>query len=329
MVIGGIISGLIFQVETDSILIYLVLFLINALIFMTITGVDIDRKLYVQLLNAFDIGLIVNLIYIFSIPDGDRPSGFFDNPNGLAFSAGMSVMLNLYYLLFFSKKKWMKLSFILKIMVSFVLVNETASRAIIVMLLLFSVLLALMYLQKSRMKIISILVIVGIVSLGFYMADYVKLSAVERQETKKESIDEDIRVSLNKAGVEAFWDTGMLGLGSGQFKEPNNFIKYIKTVNKSLYKDYAKKEGGLGTHNTLIQVLSENGIIGFLIILMVLVGVFKQLRNAKEEQIKIQYKLNIFICMVVFSLVHVILKSPWYWFGLAMIITILPKDNRR
>ncbi|HEX5624926.1 MAG TPA: O-antigen ligase family protein, partial [Saprospiraceae bacterium] len=144
---------------------------------------------------------------------------------------------------------------------------------------------------------------------------------------------EEARTTLWGQGAEAFRDSYFIGLGIEQFKNPDNYRKYVhKTQNVSVASQH-----GLVLHNDYLTVLFEYGIPAFICFISFYYGIYWRLRIGQKSDPSWFVFIVCFWNMAIFSmfassfqshsmwLVYNILALAAYWYAKPSAFAISPK----
>lgn len=207
-------------------------------------------------LQAYVLGAYVSIINILSnynqgttfYYDRFSASGF--NPNDLAFILSLGMPAAWYLAVTIKSGKlgnWLKIIYFLYLPFAAYAIFLTVSRAAIISIA-FTLLFVLISLPRFRTSV-QILIIAGLVISVFAVKSYIPESSVYILQKKQ--------VTLNQRDV--IWTTGLsilsehtlLGIGSNAFGAAN-------------------KENGEVAHNIFVAVITETGLIGFLLLMLIL-----------------------------------------------------------
>lgn len=267
---------------------------------------DTSKKLMV-LMWVFSIIAIVSAFYAITTGNIDmseeltrRSRGFTDNANAAARYFTVA-MIFLSYLRSVSKKPFQRTITLLGTIITYVGVFFTVSRTGIVLLFAAQVILFL-YEAKGKQRIW--LIFVGI--LGLLIVWILAASVFEIIETIIPAVAQGsdtmgLRYALWEAGWKMFLDKPLVGVGIGNFELVLPFYSQGVELlrNRSIW-----------AHNTYIQILSETGIIGFLLFMgMFLSTIVNFIRARFEHAYENESKKEIWLIVFIVMLLGGITKS--------------------
>ncbi|PIX16121.1 hypothetical protein CO110_10300 [Candidatus Desantisbacteria bacterium CG_4_9_14_3_um_filter_40_11] len=181
-------------------------------------------------------------------------------------SSALAMVIPFLFYKFFSKKKWEKIFALLIFPIMFCIViasSRGASLQVALMIIL------ILFKTKLSSRVWIFMGITVLIVLSFAPAQY-----WERMKTLKNCQSEESafsRIELYKAGWSMWKDYPILGVGPGNFR-------YI-------CKQYYQGPGSKArvSHNTYFQLLSETGIIGFLLYMLFIFLILKDLRFVRQR----------------------------------------------
>lgn len=286
------------------------LILINFVFYLAVCNLTMSRRDVISLCYCFLCGLALNLVVDEAWLNEGRYSGFFSNPNSLGFSSLIAVVL-VAFLTKTARSILIKLLLVSSMLLWLFFINESGSRtAFYLVILLFCFILFFM-LVRSRYGMV-IVVVVGILGSISFLAGLpiingsfvsVKINALERERYKAKVDDENERIILAKASMDAFYETNFVGLGLGQFQFIENFYPLISKYNSEIALDRLRKNEGLSAHGTLWTVIAEMGFLGLLCFVIFLVKLLvKLLRSFMARQEYAEFDLLLFIVLFFIAL---------------------------
>lgn len=286
--------------------------------FVLINLVTDTRKFVI--LTSFFIGF-VTINAFFAIMQAVRHHqlrviGYLLNPNLLALNS-LAALTFCLCLITVVKRRWVKNALIFAIFLFVVTVILTQSRAPIFGMGILFIVLFIFYRKKSfliTLLIVTILALSYLIPMGYTqrVSSYVeKMRAGEIFETSRQN--------LIKAGWQMFLDHPILGVGPGNF-----YYLYGAKYGPEVVQDYRKR----ASHNSYMTYLSENGILGFLLFIMILIAIFYDLiknrktivasRDVVLLRISDALILNIFLICIVGFFHHALFKRmSFYYIGMA------------
>jgi O-antigen ligase len=260
--------------------------------------------------------VILLSVYEFDIY-GYRVKLFYSNPNYLAYALLPGLVLSL-----FTNERY-KYFFVFIFLISIVLTGSKSasisSGFILYVFLLFKV-------RKINIKYILVPVLISIFTLILFN---------ERITTK---VNESIRFSLIKVSINAFKSSPVNGIGYGQFR--SKFYKYVdkeilELGNHEIYDNFRSndpsfleehlrseelgKGSELMTHNDVLTVFSELGLLGLIFVLLFVHRIYIELKR-----LILYSRENFFIVVsligssIIFSFFHNNLTSLMFWFVLIL-----------
>ena len=287
----------------------------------------VDTNLKIEELFKLILGLTVILslmvIYELGTIGADfswnvRASLFYSNPNYLA----CALMLGFVFSVFSDYKyKWLIL--LLIIFSIFATGSRSVELAVIFILISF-----LFY--KNLNKTYLILFFFSISAL-IYLSLFSSLPFVS-EIIKKNTIDQ-VRTSTLNISINMIETKPINGIGYGQFRikfsdyidedfliHDKALFQIIRTYDHKISDDMLKREGSyrnmeLMTHNDLLTVIAELGIIGIAFIVYVFYKLYYELKRLLLYNRKYFYiSLSLIISSLTFSMFHNILSSFVFWF---------------
>ena len=215
--------------------------------------------------------IILNLEFIKNYRDR---SGFLLNANAYSYSI-FFANLSLFYLLNIYKSKLFLIIVLLSQYLFIVTIFITASRAGLLLFLLLNFF-YWFFVEKSKKLYIKILKLFLLIVMVLYGSATLFENSYLSTRTEINVVKEDTRITLINEGIDIFTNNPFFGVGPGQT------IFYIKT--------------GHYTHNSYIEVASTQGIIGFIILVLILFIPLKKLLN--KDRSNIFTKLNIMFMLL-------------------------------
>ena len=204
-------------------------------------------------------------------PHGDRVKSFFRNePIAGAFFSGFSFIILGYILNFLKSGNVQKIFGFLIIFLCLVGVMLTGERSNGIKILIgFSIFMFMIDYVKLRSKILIVLSIFSIFFLTINFSDYAKYRYIDQfydkiktKDEREKFVDNSLYIKLYKSGIYVFKNNPWFGVGNKNYR--------IETcdINKNLI----NKEYHCLTHphQVYIEMLSEHGIIGTIIILSII-----------------------------------------------------------
>jgi O-antigen ligase len=270
---------------------------------------EIKKCLWIYCIGAALNGILMN--YQFMYLDLGRQSGLTDNPNTAAFSCCIAFTFFLYQ--FFRSTYSLSFKILFAVLSAILMLSlfVTGSRTAFIAMAILIPFIAF-YRIPFQQKLRNGLVLIAGISLIFWFMiekEVVQVLPVLDRMTKLDS-REDSRIALWGQGFEAFRESGYMGLGIEQFKNPEVYSRYIKkSDNPSVI-----NQKGLVVHNTFLTVLFEYGLLSFLLFVSFYYVLMKRLINrAFFIQDPVLY-LALFFNILWFSFFLSVFQSHAIWF---------------
>ncbi len=148
---------------------------------------------------------------------------------------------------------------------------------------------------KWKIKIISFLVFLILISTTIYSSNYLQsrylgsfLDQLKTEENRKNFIENSQYLKLYRSGISVFKNHPVLGVGNKNYR-----IETCDRKKNNIYKDYYCLTH---PHQIYIELLSEHGIVGTMIILSIIFYLlFRLLRQIIKSQNQLQIGAFIFI----------------------------------
>ncbi|MFZ2904630.1 MAG: O-antigen ligase family protein [Cyclobacteriaceae bacterium] len=321
-------------VNIEAMAVNYILFGINFFMFYSLKNFSWTLSRSSVVILWYNAGLLANLLHFQVIgvetgPNVDfaRAAGFFSNPNSLALACLFGI-LGCFFVFICSSKAWMRYLSVVFFLIDFYVLNQTSSRAGAIIAGLLLLLITIWYYYTQR-RIVSRFVMVTTVVLVYLFSGSFTIGALERQRSREDRQVKEEREALTQAGLDAFVDTKFMGLGLGQFKEINNFYKYVYPYNAGIANVRRQKNEGLVTHNSYIQILAEIGAVGFFALIGFWFSVLSRaINNRKINRHFFFFQIGIIGIGIIYSIGHVIYLAPNLWFCLSFIFPLkLYKDR--
>ncbi len=324
------------SVSMDNLFNNIILIGINFLLYLALTNWGLKKNHVIRLIVFYNFGIVCNLLLLLTDRSlnpsyGEylmRGAGFFTNPNSLAFSC-LFAILGLIFILFSKTSKSLRVLTLLFMATNIYLVNISGSRGGLYTLGLF-VVFFILWVLRFRTGWAVLLIIPVLAGTIYYVAvNGITVYALERERLKEERSEENVRGALALAGFDAFLQTNLVGLGMGQFQYIDNFYPLVVQHDAGIAKERLDKNEGLVTHSTYIQLLADYGLVGFFSFCLFWYFKLKQILDKfwRFDSL-ILFKAGMALVILVYSLGHVVLMTPHFWFFLSFIrphvnITIL------
>jgi O-antigen ligase len=180
---------------------------------------------------------------------------------------------------------------------------------------LFAVAPAILYMlwTSSRLKLISrILLLAALIAIALTLLPHLPQSALGRLETVGTSIasgDLGGRVNLWRMAMAEFLTHPLVGIGSGAFSSATIAGTYV--------------------HNTFLSILTETGMIGFVLFAVMLAIVTYQALRQPKESSRLWGCVLLVWAVAAVSLTFELKKATWLFLSFIVISASLPSMRRR
>ena len=222
------------------------------------------KKWYIRFSFALTIIIILGYIFGFGIDDAGRASikygDFFKDQNYLAAYYMPAFAYKMYQVLLGKKRGIFDIAFIFSSVLSVLLMGSRGAfltELLIIFLLVFKMLLS----DKNLIRKIGLIILLIVGTIAIYIV--FSSSPLFQRMTKFENYSSDVRLRLWIAGLNGFRNNIWLGSGIGS----------ASTYSWALV--------GNAVHNCFIEILSDHGIIGALLILWSFIKILKVNRNRR------------------------------------------------
>ena len=223
------------------------------------------------ILGMFTGGLFIVVYGMYALSDGIGLAatgragayGMYENHNDYSFI--IILILPFLYTFWTSERDFFKKLFFMGGMVASVAgIFLSLSRGGMLALVLEASLIVLLIMQgKRRLLFIPVLVVCASLAIAY------QWSARDANQTNYSSDDaQSSRLELWKAGWEMLKDRPLLGVGSRNFSEVSQ-----------QYGELSHDNIGKNAHNTFVEILADNGLIGFGSFLMMIISLIGSLRK--------------------------------------------------
>lgn len=231
------------------------------------------------------------------IQDGPRVVSFFrTEPIPGAFICGFAFIVLGYVLNFFKKeKKYKTLGFIIIIscLIGVILTGERSNSLKALIGLLFFIF--IIDYVGLKAKIIFFFSFIAALFLTINLSDYIKhryvdqiYNQIKTKEEREEFFEKSLYIKLYKSGIAVFKNNPLLGVGNKNYR-----VETCDTKKNSVHKEYYCLTH---PHQVYIEMLSEHGIIGAIIIMSIIFYLmFRILRKILEGRNYIQAGCFVFL----------------------------------
>ena len=230
-------------------------------------------------------------------PHGNRIISFFrTEPIAGSFICGFSFMIFGYILNFFKSKKILKIFGFLIILFCFVGIMLTGERSNSLKALIGIVIfISIIDYIKFKQKVLIFAAFFAIFLLAINFSDYLKLryidqfySKINYKENGKEFLDNNIYITLYKSGFYVFKNNPWFGVGNKNYR-----IETCDIKKNSVHKEYWCLTH---PHQVYIEMLSEHGIVGTIIILSIIFYLaFRIIRKIIDSRNYVQVGCLVFL----------------------------------
>jgi O-antigen ligase len=293
------------------------------LIHVTIKRMDLTYKEYYGILNVLAAGVLLNSLivildfYVFHV--GSRIAGMADNTN---YTAVQMCFIAFYfeYLLIRNKLRLnlRSLLYILGVAYLFFGILATGSRTGLIIFVVNSALLFIFFSGWSvRLKLIPATAVALAILLSVPAIREIALEASTFNRMK--AAEQDVRIPLWKAGINALTDTYFMGVGMAQIVyNKKNFKKYMMPVNPEIAKMVdSRKTKAMGLHSLYMELLAETGVISLFLFLLYMYYLFRyQIRMFRKSFRRDEHMLIIVLLVsgLLMGITGKGLLSALFWF---------------
>lgn len=289
-------------------------------VFVVMRHINLDMKRLLVVLKSLAIGVIANAFFVFYnfyvLQGYTRGSGMMDNPNFLAFSLLVVMLLmisrrskldNIY-----KKVAWAITLFFLAYV--FIIAGSRTNLVILAIGLLIN-----FFFSSGKDK----RTLIGFGLITFFLLEIGGATSVRKsgplilvQRTQRKSA-EDNRIPVWKGVLRASEATNYMGLGLGQFK--TRFREFYYEENNLLIRRMIERNFFLTSHSDYLELLVVYGIPGLIcyLIFLILSGrdLWYRLRSTSNPEHKIYYQfgLIVFVGLLLFGITSENFGSALFW----------------
>ena len=230
-------------------------------------------------------------------PYANRVISFFrTEPIAGAFLCGFCFIVTGYILNFLKSKKIFKIFGFLLILLSLVGVILTGERSNGLKVLIgFLIFISIIDYVKLRSKIIAFLSIFIILFFTINFSDYVKIryvgqfySEIKTKDQREKFLENSLYIKLYKSGIYVFKNNPWFGVGNKNYR-----VETCDTKKNSIHEEYWCLTH---PHQVYIEMLSEHGIIGTIVILsIILYLMFRIIRKIIDSRNYVQAGCLVFL----------------------------------
>ena len=245
----------------------------------------------------------------------ERVSGYEYNPNSLAMNCLLSLTFCLCLIPVIKNRLVKRLLFVI-VFINVLTTILTQSRAPLFAMVVLFLLVYLFYRQRA---FIVLLIIVSVLGAAFLVpTKYTERVTNYVQKLQTGEVFETTRWNLIRGAWYMFRDHPILGVGPGNF-----YIMYGYKYGPTMLKDYAFR----ASHNSYLGYLSETGVVGFSVFIVLLVIIFYDLiKNRKRIiasgdlmllRISDAFIMNlILLCVIAFFYDTIFTRLSFYFIGM-------------
>ena len=235
------------------------------------------------LMAIFIISVVVSIIVGIAqeLPESLETSvasveGLAGNENELALYSIWAAMFSLYFL-FTPNSSGRTVMFLLTLLISVVGVAISGSRGGFLVLPITAIFfVSFMQTWKLRIRVLPVIIVttIGTVILLSQIAQWSHFSATPSD--VKSGLDTvGIRYELWDSAFTVWWQHPLLGIGPGGFPDISNEVTNLPD-----------RFSAIAVHNMYMTVLSELGLVGFLLFIAIIAVTWLELRNARRNGLK-------------------------------------------
>ena len=230
-------------------------------------------------------------------PHGLRIVSFFKTePIAGAFATGFIFMVSGYLIDSFKKKKNLRILILLLLLLSFIGILITGERSNTIKVF-FGIILFFLIADffNWKTKIISLFLFIILLFATIYSSDYLKVryvgqlfEPIQTKESRKKFLENSLYFKLYNSGITVFKNYPILGVGNKNYR--------IETCDEKKNKKYKDYHCLTHPHQIYIELLSEHGIFGTVVILSIIFYLlFRLLGQIIKSQNYLQIGTFIFI----------------------------------
>jgi len=290
-------------------------------VFVIMRHINLSMARVWTIIKFLSVGIVLNAMRFFYefhiLQTYTRTGGFMDNPNYLALSLAVLLLLIITQRVEFNTLKLKALWWFLLLFCGYVLILAGSATSLVVLAgcLVF---LWTLYPLRQKIRLAALLLGLGLALGGggwAFLQTQAPLLLAKRVQNKRNK--EDNRMPLWKGVIRASQDSYFTGLGVGQFK--GNFYRYYPEENNDLIRRIVQRNYFLSPHSDYLALLVVYGIVGLLCYLaFVFLSGRALLRNlrtalAPEHKRYYQFALMSLVALVLFGIGHENLNSALFW----------------
>jgi len=296
-------------------------------VFFVIKNSNLSQRQLYQILYSLLLGVCLNSVYVFynfyTLADYTRPKGFMDNPNFLALSVAVAIIVMVKKL--DEIKGWTRwaISLLLPFMLYIFVISGSRTASIV---LLASALLMLLFLS-FRAKVLFIVATIGFTS---FVLSSRKIAGpnILLERIQERDASEDPRIYLWKGVIRASEKTNYIGLGIGQFEA--RFPSLYQDENHYQIREAVQFGYYLSTHSDYFAILITYGILGLTLFFLflfysahkIIYALLFHRQTAKSNFFELQ--LILLAALAIFGIASENFGSALYWLLLSFSTKSIP-----
>jgi len=230
----------------------------------------------------------------------------YDNPIRIGIVSGLGTIISLFYLL--EKKTYIYGLFIL---INLVSLYMSSSKGAFLGLAIISLIIIL---QRNKRMLFGVFIVI---ILTFIIPNPIKNIFEYSIYKDKYSID---RLDIWKMSLNIFSDNVLFGVGPNNFKNVSKKYNFKQENGPANYFKVPRQ-----THSDYLKLIAENGLLGILIILFILIGLFRIFKKNRLLDIPISLLLYLLIQALFFN----ILFKPFFLFTFVLLLKIVFEKNTK
>jgi O-Antigen ligase len=135
-----------------------------------------------------------------------------------------------------------------------------------------------------------------------------------------------LRVQVWGEAIDRGLESGMLGLGPGPHLviPPAFVIARMSETDTVIKHPQANSYPNFEAHNTLLDLFTQGGLIAVLSVVWISTAAL-----SKTLQVRLEALTTLMIGMVIFSISHLIIRQPLFWFAVALCLVTGSQSHRR
>jgi len=273
-----------------------------------------NKKQIKYLLYGYIIGYIISFatglffLYKFIGTENFRLSAGFQNPNSFGISSVVYLFITIYLFLNTKKKSLLIWGFMLFIGLAGIVLSE--SRSAIVGPIVGFLIISIKNINKKRV------IIVGLGVIFILTISYIAIVPKEYKESISERFNISNRIELGHEERIFIWKDYI-----------RNIHKYVLQgygrgrITKITEGDYSSRINYV-THNKYLRNLAEFGIVGFLLFLLMLYQINKNILGSNKPIEEYLLSRIFFVCWVILMLLGDYSNSRDFWMSISLLIII-------